>query len=71
MAHGEYETNAVVLVQVSQMNCLTHRVNAVVPRPMKIRGSHGSPVTAAIIASAAQSMRAHALKGVEGRPFLA
>ena len=61
MAHGRFGSNTVKLVQVSQMIGLTHRVNAVVPSPMKISGSHGSPVTAAITASAAQNTQAHAL----------
>ena len=46
-------------------------MNAVVPRPMKTRGSHGSPVTAAITASAAQNTQAHAPEGIEGSPLLA
>lgn len=68
VAHGRFGAEALKLVRLSLMNGLTHRVKAVVPRPMKIRGSHGSPVTAAIMASAAQNTRAHALKG---SPFLA
>ena len=71
MAHDGFGANTVRPVQVSQVNDLTHRVNAVVPRPMKIRGSHGSPVTAAIMASAAQNTQAHALGGMKGSPILA
>lgn len=61
----------VKVVELGQRKGLTHRVNAVVPRPMKIKGSHGSPVTAAIIASAAQNTQGYAPEGSPTRAWTA
>lgn len=48
-----WQLNRLHSTQLVQQKGRTQRVNAVVPRPMKISGTHGSPRVAAITASGA------------------